>query len=81
MNLALAKKAEVGAMVRHAWDPKSSRKGIVLSKEHITGPHTAKVLGSLKHERFDFWVQWLGTQKPPEKLQNWEVMLVEEKSS
>ena len=82
MNLSLAKKVEIGTLVRSAWMPgPDSKKGIILSKEHVVGQHRASILGQVKNERYDFWVQWLGDPAPPIKLQSWEVMLVEKKDS
>ena len=82
MNLSLAKKVEIGTLVRSAWMPgPDSKKGIILSKAHVVAPHRARILGQVKNERYDFWVQWRGDPSPPTKLQSWEVMLVEKKDS
>jgi len=61
--------------------PDDARKnGIVLAKEYIEGRHEAKTLGGVKEHRYDIWVHWRIARyrkSNPEKLQCWELMLIQ----
>jgi len=87
VNLKEAERLKPGAIVRQAWDTRSCDPslGLVIGKAHVAERHTAKILGGVKEQRYDVVVHWFnggrpatfGTRWPnPEKLQNWEVMLV-----
>ena len=80
MNLKQAKRLRLGALVRSSWNPKSSsRRGIVLAKQHIIGQHAAKSLCQIKDERYEVTVHWYqnyGSEAICETCQNWEIMLI-----
>ena len=48
MNMRDCKKLKTGSLVREAWNPYTSKHGIVLAKEYVEGPHRAKMLGGWK---------------------------------
>ena len=83
MNMKEARKVQAGALVRAAWMPKSKRVAIVLGKKHVAQHHRARVLGSMKEERYDLLISWLGSPGPygpaggvARWVQSWEVMVV-----
>ncbi len=80
MNIKECKRLKTGALVREAWMVSGHKKGIVLAKEYVEGRHRAKVLGSVKEHRYDIWVHWHEPRfrkSNPEKLQCWELMLIQ----
>ena len=87
MTLREAKRLKPGAIVRESWNLAAVRTGLVITKEHIKERHHAKVLCSQRDERYDIFVHWFegprmsqdvwGTMASnPEKVQNWELMVV-----
>ena len=79
MNMRDCKKLKTGSLVREAWNPYTTKHGIVLAKEYVEGSHRAKMLGGWKERRYDIWVHWhrpRDKRPNPEKLQCWELMLV-----
>ena len=81
MTLKDAEKLKPGAIVRESWCVAAKRTGLVLAKEHVDGLHPARVLGGMKYQRYDVVVHWFDGPRAmgranPEKLQNWELMVV-----
>ena len=84
MNIKEARKIKPGALVRFSWLPGSKRYAIILDKRHIVGLHRARNLGSMKEERYELLISWLG--KPVHAydpsagvtkwVQNWEMMVI-----
>ena len=82
MTLKDAEKLKPGAIVRESWRTAAKRTGLVLAKEHVDGAHPARVLGGMKYQRYDVVVHWFDGPRGmgrvnPEKLQNWELMVVQ----
>ena len=86
MNLKEAKKLQPGAIVRESWMSKK-RTGLVIGKTHVVEEHKAKCLSQKKSQRYDIVVHWFDgprlaasfrseSNKNPEVLQNWEIMVV-----
>tara|TARA_R110002074_G_scaffold278207_1_gene449733 strand:- start:644 stop:898 length:255 start_codon:yes stop_codon:yes gene_type:complete len=81
MNMKECKRLKLGTLVREAYmNDLRPRTGIVLAKKHIEEEHYAKVLGAHKLARYDIWVHWYKPRyrkSNPEKLQCWELMLIQ----
>ena len=86
MNLKEAKRLQSGAIVRESWRT-AKRSGLVIGKTHIIEEHMARSLCQKKSQRYDIVVHWFDgprhaasfrseSNKNPEVLQNWEVMVV-----
>lgn len=82
MTIKDAEKLRPGAIVRESYRGGGPmRTGLVLAKEHVDGPHNARILGGMKYQRYDVVVHWFDGPRGmgranPEKLQNWELMVV-----
>ena len=88
MNMQDARKLQPGAIVREAYRPDepgvTAPRGLVLGKEYVEQDHVARCLSQRKDRRFDVYVHWFDgprrwsrDKNNPEKLQNWEIMVVE----
>jgi hypothetical protein len=82
VTLKQAERLKVGALVRRAWLPNDSRRGLVLAKVYVQENHVAKVLCARRDKRYDFVIHWLGFNKEgdeetnPSTMQCWEVMMI-----